>query len=69
MKFETNKYLNIGITPLPIAIGTRGGAQATEMAGVCHIATSLNTPLHPSQEGNRTGRVVYITHYLLSPTC
>jgi len=33
----------------------RGGASGSAAAGVC-LAALRNTPLHPSQEGNRTAR-------------
>ena len=40
----------------------RGGAADRVVAGVCYQAGWLNTPLHPSQEGNRTTRA-FLTRY------
>lgn len=36
---------------------SRGGATGSAVAGVCY-ASEKDTPLHPSQEGNRTGRAL-----------
>jgi hypothetical protein len=45
---------------------SRGGALGLRCGGGVLTCISNNTPLHPSQEGNRTARRFWVTHFIFS---